>query len=66
MIKKLSLLSILFPITCFSTPSIEVLFNTNPSVVKVHVANDKGNYEKTNYDYSGVDHDDSLLDNEKK
>ena len=26
------------------------------------VANDKGNYEKTNYDYSGVDHDDSLLD----
>ena len=44
MIKKLSLLSILFPITCFSTPSIEVLFNTNPSVVKVHVANDKGNH----------------------
>ena len=30
------------------------------------VANDKGKYEKTNYDYSGVDHDDSLLDNEKK
>ena len=30
------------------------------------VANDKGTYEKTNYDYSGVDHDDSLLDNEKK
>ena len=26
------------------------------------VANDKGKYEKTNYDYSGVDHDDSLLD----
>ena len=30
------------------------------------VANDKGNYEKTNYDYSGVDHDDSLLVNEEK
>ena len=30
------------------------------------VANDKGKYEKTNYDYSGVDHDNSLLDNEKK
>ena len=30
------------------------------------VANDKGDYAKGNYDYSGVDHDDSLLDNEKK
>jgi hypothetical protein len=30
------------------------------------VANDKGNYEKTNYDYSGVDHGNSMLDNEKK
>ena len=30
------------------------------------VANDKGNYEKTNYDYSGVDHADGMLDNEKK
>ena len=30
------------------------------------LASDKGNYEKSNYDYSGVDHDDSLLDNEKK
>ena len=30
------------------------------------VANDKGKYEKTNYDYSGVDHDDSLLVNEEK
>ena len=25
------------------------------------LANDKGNYEKSNYDYSGVDHDDSVL-----
>ena len=24
------------------------------------VANDKGDYEKPNYDYSGVDHNDSL------
>ena len=30
------------------------------------VANNKGNYEKTNYDYSGVDHGNSMLDNEKK
>ena len=30
------------------------------------IASDKGNYEKTNYDYSGVDHGDSLLNNEKK
>jgi len=44
MIKKIFLLIILFPITGFSTPSTEVLFNTNPSVVKVHVANDKGNH----------------------
>ena len=42
--KKIFLLITLFPITSFSTPSIEVLFNTNPSVVKVHVANDKGNH----------------------
>ena len=34
----------LLPATSFSTPSVEVLFNTNPSVVKVHVANDKGNH----------------------
>ena len=27
------------------------------------VANDKGDYEKGNYDYSGVDHDDSLFGN---
>ena len=44
MIKKLFLLGMLFPVTCLSTPTIEVLFNTNPSVVKVHVANDKGNH----------------------
>jgi len=44
MIKKIFLLIILFPITGFSTPRTEVLFNTNPSVVKVHVANDKGNH----------------------
>ena len=44
MIKKLFLLGMLFPVTCLSTPSVEVLFNTNPSVVKVHVANDKGNH----------------------
>ena len=30
------------------------------------VANDKGNYEKTNYDYSGVDHDDSMLSYKRK
>ena len=42
--KKIFLLITLFPITSFSTPSIEVLLNTNPSVVKVHVANDKGNH----------------------
>ena len=34
----------LLPVTSFSTPSVEVMFNTNPSVVKVHVANDKGNH----------------------
>jgi len=34
----------LLPVTSFSTPSVEVLFNTNPSVVKVHVANDRGNH----------------------
>ena len=44
MIKKIFLLIILFPITGFSTPRTEVLFNTNPSVVKVHVANDRGNH----------------------
>ncbi|MDC0931661.1 trypsin-like peptidase domain-containing protein [Methylophilaceae bacterium] len=44
MIKKLIFLSMLFPVTCFSTPSIEILFNTNRSVVKVHVANDKGHH----------------------
>ena len=44
MFKKLFLLSMLLPATSFSTPSVEVLFNTNPSVVKVHVANDKGNH----------------------
>jgi len=43
-IKFFPLLITLFPITVFSTPSIEVLLNTNPSVVKVHVANDKGNH----------------------
>ena len=44
MLKKLFLLGMLLPVTSFSTPSVEVLFNTNPSVVKVHVANDKGNH----------------------
>ena len=44
MFKKLFLLGMLLPVTSFSTPSVEVLFNTNPSVVKVHVANDKGNH----------------------
>ena len=44
MFKKLFLLGMLLPATSFSTPSVEVLFNTNPSVVKVHVANDKGNH----------------------
>ena len=44
MIKKLILFSIIFPITCFSMPGTEVLFNANRSVVKVHVINDKGNY----------------------
>ena len=44
MFKKLFLIGMLFPATSFSTPSVEVLFNTNPSVVKVHVANDKGNH----------------------
>jgi len=27
------------------------------------MANDKGTYEKSNYDYSGVDHDDSMYGN---
>ena len=27
------------------------------------VANDKGDYAKNNFDYSGVDHDDSLFGN---
>ncbi len=27
------------------------------------VANDKGTYEKGNFDYSGIDHDDSLFGN---
>ena len=27
------------------------------------VANDKGNYEKSNFDYSGVNHDDGLFGN---
>ena len=44
MIKKIFLLGMRFPVTCFATPSVEVMFNTNPSVVKVHVANDKGNH----------------------
>ena len=44
MFKKLFLLGMLLPVTSFSTPSVEVLFNTNPSVVKVHVANDRGNH----------------------
>ena len=44
MFKKLFLLGMLIPATSFSTPSVDVLFNTNPSVVKVHVANDKGNH----------------------
>ena len=30
------------------------------------VANDKGNYEKTNYDYSGFNHDDSMLSYKRK
>ena len=30
------------------------------------VANDKGDYEKGNYDYSGVDHDDSMLSYKRK
>ena len=30
------------------------------------VANDKGDYEKGNYDYSGIDHDDSLLSYKRK
>ena len=30
------------------------------------VANDKGDYAKGNYDYSGVDHDNSMLINEKE
>ena len=27
------------------------------------LANDKGDYEKGNFDYSGIDHDDSLFGN---
>jgi len=27
------------------------------------VANDKGNYEKNNFDYSGINHDDGLFGN---
>ena len=30
------------------------------------VANDKGEYEKNNYDYSGIVHDDSVFINEKE
>ena len=30
------------------------------------VANDKGDYEKGNYDYSGIDHDDSMLSYKRK
>ena len=30
------------------------------------VAKDKGTYEKSNYDYSGVDHDDSMLSYKRK
>ena len=30
------------------------------------VANDKGDYAKGNYDYSGVDHDDSMLSYKRK
>jgi len=44
MIKKSFLLTLWFPLSCLATPSVEVLFNTNPSVVKVHVANNKGNH----------------------
>ncbi|MDB2679402.1 trypsin-like peptidase domain-containing protein [Methylophilaceae bacterium] len=38
------MLTLWFPLSCLATPSVEVLFNTNPSVVKVHVANNKGNH----------------------
>lgn len=44
MIRKLFPLALLFSLSCFATPSVEVLFSTNPSVVKVHVANKKGNH----------------------
>ena len=44
MIRKLFLLTLFFSLSCFATPSVEVLFSTNPSVVKVHVANKKGNH----------------------
>ena len=27
------------------------------------LANDKGDYEKSNFDYSGIDHDDSVFGN---
>ena len=30
------------------------------------LANDKGNYAKGNYDYSGVDHDDGMLSYKRK
>jgi len=30
------------------------------------LANDKGDYAKGNYDYSGVDHDDSMLSYKRK
>jgi len=30
------------------------------------LANDKGDYAKGNYDYSGIDHDDSLLSYKRK
>ena len=44
MIKKFTSLALFFSFSCFATPSVEVLFSTNPSVVKVHVANKKGNH----------------------
>tara|TARA_Y100000004_G_scaffold59250_1_gene65912 strand:- start:206 stop:406 length:201 start_codon:yes stop_codon:yes gene_type:complete len=30
------------------------------------LANDKGDYAKGNYDYSGIDHDDSMLSYKRK
>ena len=44
MSKKFFPLALFFSLSCFATPSVEVLFSTNPSVVKVHVANKKGNH----------------------